>query len=215
VRIRVAELMWAARVGGCGDLVIGADARKAAEIVLHRKDASGFHPRVSPDATFDAMMSFAFNPVLIEERPVHVPNLESREPGPPEEEDWGTEIEAAALAEKIAAKDKEWAKDVLFPWGTCETPNLLFTDLLPLEAIRRNIVAKGGSVAFVGAEPIADDHRVVEEVFPHAVTWHHENAGNKIAQLAVCFCDSDVPSRSGWTPRGTRGRRSWKRPARG
>jgi hypothetical protein len=189
--IRVGELMWAARVGGCGDQAIGTEARKAAEIVLFRKDESGLHPRVSPDATFDAMMPFAFNPVLIRERPVFVPDLESRPPGPAKEEDWGTPVAAGDLAEKIAAKDKDWAKNILFPWGTCETPNLLFTDLLPMEMIRRHIVAQGGSVAFVGAEPIVDDHRVVREVFPHAVTWHHENTDNKIAELAVVFCDSE------------------------
>ena len=82
-------------------------------------------------------------------------------------EDWpisaaGSAIAPEELCGRIARDKKAWADGIVFPYETCAVRRLLFTDLVPLEQVRRFAEEHARGVVFAGATLGKDDRAILQ-----------------------------------------------------
>jgi hypothetical protein len=169
---RIASTTYAARVHRWQSQPIDEMTRRTAPIYLYQSDKDGKQPRETNDEILGHMLEHAFLPVLTCEYPV---------------DSEGNPVDPETLKKRIAAKDKRWDEDVIFPWRTCQTPHLLFTDMAGLEQIRRFAVQERVGIVFTGATMSSADMRVLTEVWPELAVQHHAYTERKIRQIALVF----------------------------
>jgi hypothetical protein len=128
----------------------------------------------SPAEVVGELLKFAFRPVLVREHPID-----------PE----GFPIESGTLALRKNQGDKKWDEGIEFPRETCEVPRMQFTDLEPLEQIRRFALKHHVGVVFLGAGLSGEDRAVMREVFPGLIPKDLPYPARKIRQAAVIFAD--------------------------
>jgi hypothetical protein len=123
------------------------------------RDEEHAHPAESNQEVLSEMLRFAWRAVVTSEHPVNTDGLQ---------------VKADDLRRMIETEVKEWDKGVSFPSQPCEAPCLRFTDLAPLESIKKYRDAYRIGVIFLGATRLADDREILEEVFPNINENHTE-----------------------------------------
>ncbi|MBV8232950.1 MAG: hypothetical protein JO329_23465 [Planctomycetaceae bacterium] len=175
--VRIGDTTFAGRVTHWRGTPVDEATRRTAAITIYRSSRAGAGgavdhgiPDEPPLEVLDDWLRFAHRPVIVQDWPISA---------------GGRAIAPEELCARIAVDKKAWADGVLFPYATCAVRRLLFTDLAPLEQVRRFAARHGRGVVFAGATVGEDDRAILREVWPDLAVRAHPYPPRRIRQAAV------------------------------
>ena len=158
--VRVGDTTHAGRVTHWRGSPTDATTRRTAAITIYRSSqVDRGIPDEPPLEVLDDWLRFAHRPVIVQDWPISA---------------GGLAIAPEELCGRIARDKKAWADGIVFPYETCAVRRLLFTDLAPLEQVRRFAEEHARGVVFAGATLGEDDRAILQEVWPDLAVREHQ-----------------------------------------